>query len=107
MNFFVIFLIMLLPVGGFFGIITWVGNDDLAKSKQIIMTILAVLVMTTIVSGAFCWSYNADLCAWNDGKCPTCNSEWSFESAARGRNSTIYYYECEECHEVIKQSYLK
>jgi hypothetical protein len=107
MNFFVIFLIMLLPIGGFFGVITWIRNDEEPKAKQITKTVLAVLVMTTIVSGTFCLGYNADLYVWNDGKCPTCNSEWNFESVARGKNSTVYYYECEQCHEVIKQNYLK
>ena len=31
---------------------------------------------------------------WNDGKCPTCGTEWHFQTAERSN----YYYVCEEGH---------
>jgi hypothetical protein len=35
---------------------------------------------------------------WNNGVCTICNTEYHFQSAAKGKSSTTYYYVCENGH---------
>ena len=89
-----------------FGTVTWIRNEEKPLKVKLFKTITAVVVMSLIMSFFFTCYHLGETDEWNDGKCSTCNVEWDFEGADRGRNSKTYYYECPSCHDVITQNNL-
>ena len=97
MTAFIIFgVIMTISVGLFMGLILTYGMND-GIFKNILMLILALVIGFGITGIAFA-ERDFEAKKWNNGICPHCNTEWHFQSAARDKSVTTYFYTCENGH---------
>ena len=39
---------------------------------------------------------------WNGGLCPNCQTAWRFSGGSHYRNTTYYYYVCDNCGKIIE-----
>ena len=92
----VLSLVMSISLGAFIALMVTVGMDD-----GIPKTITAI-VISLIVGFGFVFLMNEyreyEEKRWNNGICTICNTEYHFQSAAKGKSSTTYYYVCENGH---------
>lgn len=67
--------------------------------KNWIGVIIALVIL--VVSWGSIITYNKIV--YNEGKCPSCKTEWHFVNASRSKdsNGSFHYYECESCHDTI------
>lgn len=94
---FIIFgVIMTISAGLFMGLILTSGMYD-GIFKNILTLIIALVIGFGITGMAFI-ERDYEEKKWNNGICTHCNTEWHFQSAARGRSSTTYFYTCENGH---------
>ena len=94
---FIIFgLIMSMTFGGFFALILISGMKE-SFLRIVVSIILALFLGFGLV---FCIVKQSEHEAkkWNKGICPECGTEWHFQSAAKYRTSTTYYYVCDNGH---------
>jgi hypothetical protein len=102
--FFISFLFFFLIIGGFFGAIMWVRDEEKPIGIRLIKTLSIMLAIGIIFGGLFTLDTLGKEEMWNGGKCPSCNVKWDFEGASKSRfGSTTRYYECPQCHDVIEQ----
>ena len=89
-------LAMSISVGAFIALILTVGmNDGIPRTIAIIIISLAVGFGFVFLMNKY-REYEEE--KWNNGICPICNTEYHFQSVAKGRSSTTYYYVCENGH---------
>ena len=93
-------LLMTVSVGGFMSLIFTSGMKSGCK-KVIVATIIS-LVIGFGISGLFALERRGDEIAWNNGNCE-CGGEWHLFDIEHLKNSgKLYYYECENCFDVIR-----
>ena len=68
-----------------------------------LITIVLALAIGFGFSGLLCLEEQANVTAWNNGYCEECGGEWHLAEITKSRNngSTRYYWECEECNNLI------
>ena len=89
-------LVMSVSVGALLALILTSGMND-----GILRVIIAIIISLVVGFGfIFCMKEyrEHEEKKWNNGFCTACNTEWHFQSAAKGKNSTIYYYVCDNGH---------
>ena len=96
-------LIMSVSLGSFMAMIITSGMDD--GIPRIIVSIIISLIIGFGLVFFLNACHDHEEEKWNNGICTTCNTEWHFQSAARGRQSTTYYYVCENGH-ILETNYL-
>lgn len=77
--------------------------------KKVIKWVAFILIsaaITAFAAAGFTWEYNTNHKQWNSGVCIKCGGNYKFTSAAKYRNSTDYFYSCENCGHVIVLDYL-
>ena len=89
-------LVMSISVGALIAILITSGmNDGIPR-------IITAIIISLVVGFGFVFLMNKyrehEEKRWNNGVCPICNTEYHFQSAAKGRSSTTYYYVCENGH---------
>lgn len=92
---------MTLIVGVFMALMLTSGMRD--GWKRNVATIIVALVIGFGISGLLCLEEQANVKAWNNGHCEECGGEWHLAGTTKSRNngSTRYYWECEECNNLI------
>jgi len=92
----VLSLVMSISLGAFIALILTSGMDD-----GIPKTIISIVISLAVGFG-FVFLMNEyrkhEEKRWNNGVCTICNTEYHFQSAAKGKSSTTYYYVCENGH---------
>jgi hypothetical protein len=71
--------------------------------KKNLVTIILALAIGFGISGLLCLEEQANAKVWNNGHCEECGGEWHLAGTTKSRNngSTRYYWECEECNNLI------
>lgn len=89
-----------LVVGGFFTVMFCQSfHHWWAKA---ICAVLTMAVTGVVIAGMFYLDWSGDKDQWNNGICPTCETEWIFANADRTRNgSTHYFWYCPDCGNII------
>lgn len=98
------FLLLFFVCGIFIFPFVFSYDEDKPLIKRLITSILATTIFVGIFGGCLYLErarYDND---WNNGYCPTCGIHWSFKSGSHYRTTTKYFYECENCHNVIETS---
>lgn len=102
MNTFLIYFIVLSPtVGLFLAAMITVSMKGLCR---FFWTVIIAIMIGTIFAGGFTLGAVEEERIWNDGYC-NCGGEWEFRNAARSRNVTRYYWECNSCKSIIETTY--
>lgn len=83
-------LIIMIMLGGFFGIMIW-SNDRLNIFKKILIQVLVFGFIFLICA----FGYNSEDRNWNDGYCVECGTK--YECIGVSRTSHEYYYSCPNC----------
>ncbi len=101
--------IALIVSGVFFGIaliiiISYLHYEG-AKFKEIVQGIfmafiIGLLPLMIYAIATYDGSKDKDK-IWNDGKCPTCNTQWEFVNGSTWRGDEQYFYKCPKCKKVI------
>lgn len=99
MKIFLIYCVPSLPIGIL--IAAMVSNGTKTKMKHIIKFALATVVITAFCAGEFTLNEFEEQKIWNNGIC-TCGGEYKFINGSRYRNTTTYYYECDNCGDVLE-----
>lgn len=77
-----------------------INRDNL---KSIIIALLIATLLSSIVGGIFVGLSIRDNHLWNNGSCPSCDTPWELFDVEHIQNqTTFYYYQCDECDDVIK-----
>ena len=68
-----------------------------------LVTVILALAIGFGISGLLCLEEQANVKAWNNGHCEECGGELHLAGTTKSRNngSTRYYWECEECNNLI------
>ena len=89
-------LVMSISVGALLALILTSGMDN--GIPRVIVSIILALA----IGFGFVFLMNEyrkyEEKRWNNGVCTICNTEYHFQSAAKGKSSTTYYYVCENGH---------
>ena len=99
--FVIVGLVMSISVGGFMSLIFTSGMRD--GWKKAVVAIIVSLAIGFGLSGLFALEEKGNVMAWNNGHCTECNGEWHLVDVVKSRNNggTRYYWECENCYNVI------
>ena len=73
---------------------------DLIKAILISIGVLTILV-GIIYLGCAAEQYENEK-IYNDGICTDCGGNYEFVSAAKYKNTTYYYYVCDDCGKIIE-----
>ena len=92
---------MTFVVGGFMAMLITSGMKD--GWKRVVVSIILAVAIGFGIGGLLTLEHMADVDSWNNGHCKECNGEWHLVDVEKGRNngSTRYYWECEECYNLI------
>jgi hypothetical protein len=70
--------------------------------KEILVTILIVVLIFAVITGLTMIEYKMDCWVWNDGEC-ICGGEMEFKNASvHDRGNETYFYICEKCYRLIE-----
>lgn len=102
MKMFIFSIIMCGTVGSFFALIV---TSKMNKSKPWVRGVVGVLIalaiglgMTGIMKAQTAYYEKV----WNNGVCHECGQSWEFKRVDRTKNnSKRYYWECDDCQEII------
>lgn len=98
--FLITFVICSSTIGLFFAVCI-VGASDSHGWKRWAATFLISVAVGAVITGLFTLEDYGDRRAWNDGQCPSCSVIWELKDVTRYRNSTLYYWECPNCKNLI------
>ena len=92
---------MTLIVGVFMALLLTNGMKD--GWKRNVVTIIIALAIGFGIGGLLTLEEQANVKTWNNGHCEECGGEWHLAGVTKSRNnsSTRYYWECEECNNLI------
>ena len=95
-TFVVLGLVMSVSVGAFMALLFTVGmNDGIPRTITVIILSLAIGFGFIFIMNEY-REYEEE--RWNNGICMECGTKYHFQSAAREKSSTTYYYVCENGH---------
>ena len=99
--FIVMGLTMSIVVGAFMSLIITSGMRD--GWKKNIVAIIIALAIGFGISGLLTLEEKGNVMVWNNGHCTECNGEWHLVDVVKSRTNggTRYYWECENCYNVI------
>lgn len=100
MEVFLMYCIPCIPVGLFLALLIMSGIKK--KLPRIVGTLLLAAALTALFAGGFTLEDYGDRREWNGGQCPYCGGKYEFVNASRYRNNTTYYYECDNCGDIIE-----
>lgn len=91
----------ILIIGAFMALL-WYSNfgRDVKGGK-----LIAVLITCAIglgVARLMFWDAENQRKIWNDGICAHCGGQMEFTNASRVRADTYYYFQCEDCKNIIE-----
>lgn len=104
MEMFIITGIAMTLVVGVFMSICIMGTVEMREGwLRKVITVILALAIGFGISGLLCLEEQANVKAWNNGHCEECGGEWHLAGTTKSRNngSTRYYWECEECNNLI------
>ena len=98
---FVVFgLLLSVSVGAFIAMIITSGIRN--KIVNIVVTIILALAIGFGLTGLFMWERKVNEQMFNNGYCE-CGGEWNlFDVEYRKNSSSLYFYKCEECKNIIR-----
>lgn len=70
------------------------------KLKSFLCFVMVGFIVTVLLAGMMTLEHAGDERVWNDGHCE-CGGEWHLVNVSRYKNTTAYYWECEECLSII------
>ena len=88
-------------IGGFFGLLF---TPHVSGWKRAWGMIATMVITGCVISGIFCLSQLEQDRVWNDGVCTECGDSWEFVNASRNKNTTTYFWHCNECGVIIEQN---
>lgn len=73
-----------------------------STSKRVALNFFISVAIGCLMACLFTIEDHSDETKWNKGHCVECGGEWELFDIERTRNGrTIYYYECEDCQNLI------
>ena len=98
--FYITWGLMSLTGGMLFGLMFTSEMED--GWKKYVIAILIALVVGFVIASAFALEEKIDVETWNNGHCEECGGSWKLINVDHIKNGgDNYYYECEECLNVI------
>ena len=94
--------ILMSIAGTLFGTIAVAGMNGKIWKKAVVF-ILVSCGIGAILTGGFALDVKQNDFIWNNGYC-NCGGEWDFVNGSTYRNSTHYFYQCEDCEKIIELS---
>ena len=95
-TFIVLGLVMSISVGALLALILTSGMSDGMPRT------ITVIILSLVIGFGFIFIMNEyrkyEEKRWNNGICAECGTEYHFQSAAKGKSSTTYYYICNNGH---------
>ena len=67
-----------------------------------IFPLLAIIVVCALVAIMLIIAKASNDAAWNDGRCPDCEIEWTYIQTIGHKSSTTYMYYCKNCNKTIE-----
>ena len=99
------FLIMAVVFGVSIGVLFGLLFTSRMSGWKCVWGMIATMVITgCVISGAFCLNQLAQNRVWNDGVCTECGDSWEFANVSKNKNTTTYFWYCDECGVIIEQS---
>lgn len=89
--------------GTFFGIIAEAQFDDKPVWQRVLIFVSVSVAFGAIATGAFTLDAKIAEETWNGGRCE-CGGEWDFVNATKNKQTTYYFYECEDCKKIIEMT---
>lgn len=104
-NFLICSLIAGLPIS-FFPVTIFCCNTT-KKGVTKFLASLGIIAVTSFSIGLlFYCEAKGNYNKWNGGFCPNCQTAWRFSGGSHYRNTTHYYYVCDNCGKVIELTQL-
>ena len=101
-NFIILSIIFTIIVGLLVGMCITGYSDNLKGLKRAVIAIAIAILTGVAITAMFYAEYKIDENMWNNGYCE-CGAEWHFSNVEHLKNNDeIYYWNCEECGQVIK-----
>lgn len=86
--------------GGFFSLCFF--NGEKWGVKKIFHVFITFTLCGLFFGGLIFLNNLGNEATWNNGKCPSCSTEWTFSNAQDKHGTTLYYWYCEKCHTIIE-----
>lgn len=102
--FWFMFITSSISVGAFFAMLWYAYSSVTGKGKSAIAILMALAIGLGVTRLMF-WDAENQRKIWNDGICAQCGGQMKFINASRARGDTYYYFQCEDCKNIIELTY--
>ena len=99
--FYSIAITCILTIGAFMALLWYSNFGRDVKGSKLIAVLIACAIGLGVARLMF-WDAENQRKIWNDGICVQCGGQMEFTNASRVRADTYYYFQCENCGNIIE-----